>query len=42
MEVFQRINDDPILARYAKKVNVVHDDDDDVNFNPENDEDLPF
>ena len=42
MEVFQRINDDPILARYAKKVNVVHDNDDDVNFNPENDEDLPF
>lgn len=42
MEVFQRVEDDPILARYNNK-NIAHrDDSEDVNFHPENDEDLPF
>ena len=41
MEVFQRVEDDPILARHARKGRIMHDPDDDVNFNPENDEDMP-
>ena len=40
LEVFQRIEDDPILARHARRGQVMHDPDDDINFNPENDEDL--
>lgn len=41
MEVFQRVEDDPILAKHARRGQLMHDLDDDVNFNPENDEDLP-
>ena len=40
LEVFQRVEDDPILARHARRGQVMHDSDDDINFNPENDEDL--
>ena len=40
LEVFQHVEDDPILARHARKGQVMHDSDNDVNFNPENDEDL--
>ena len=41
LEVFQRVEDDPILARHARRGQAMHDPDDDANFNPENDEDLP-
>jgi hypothetical protein len=42
LEVFQRVEDDPILAKHAKRGQVMHDSDEDVNFNPQNDEDMPF
>lgn len=44
LEVFQRSDDDPILARYRNRECEMHDDSDDVNFNPENEEyePLPF
>jgi len=42
MEVFQRTEDDPILAKHARRGQLMHDGDDDVNFNPQNDEDIPF
>ena len=42
MEVFQKSDDDPILARYRKHDMQPHDDSEDVNFNPENEDDCPF
>lgn len=41
MEVFQRFDDDPILARYRQREQP-HDDSNDINFNPENEDDCPF
>ncbi len=42
MEVFQKSDDDPILARYRKRELHPHDDSEDINFNPENEDNLPF
>jgi hypothetical protein len=43
MEVYQRVEDDPILARHRKSANEGEDEpQDSVHFNPENEEDIPF
>ena len=42
LEVFQRTEDDPILAKYAIRGRQLHDEDDDINSNPQNDEAIPF
>lgn len=45
LEVIQRVEDDPILARYKKReseAKVQDEPEDSVHFNPENEEDIPF
>lgn len=42
IEIFQHVEDDPILARYKKREKDATDDDESVHFNPQNDEDIPF